>query len=86
MGKLAKLLDNRAFVSLASIGLVIVCLSVFALAMRWEKARSDAEWKVNHQTWVSCGKPFGQPCDCPKEGCLCGIVKGRSCPNCRPMK
>lgn len=84
--RLARVTSHPTFHVLATLAAVLGIIWGWNAVLQSEIDLEQAKWNNARQTWVKCGKPFGHPCDCPKEGCLCGIVKGRSCPNCRPMR
>lgn len=78
--------DSPWFLNFAPLLLLLASLLMTDRVHKSMEAAASAEERLQRQVWCQCGKPWGEPCDCPTEGCLCGIVKGRSCGNCRPMK
>lgn len=81
-----KFYDNPTFLTICPLLLVLAILVMTHLVHKSKEAAANAEYYLKKQAWCMCGKPYGEPCNCPPEGCVCGIVEGKSCPNCRPMK
>lgn len=69
---------NRWHSLIAVLLLLIVLVYGYGFACKWEHA-------VKSRDWVKCGKPWGEPCDCPKGLCRCGLNDFSTCKNCRPM-
>lgn len=84
--KLGRVTSHPTFHVFVTLALVLAIIWGWNAVLQSELALEQAKWNNAKQNWVKCGKPFGKPCDCTKDNCKCGIFKGYSCQNCRPMK